>query len=107
MIDPFETLLAEVEYGISILRPHYPDQDDDWLEKRAMAMRPKHYETGRRPTDDELAAQKVAEEAAAKAEGERAARFAAHVAERLERYARYDREASERAEIGLNSLEAD
>jgi hypothetical protein len=77
MIDPFKTLLAEIEYGISILRPHYPDADDDWLEKRAMAMRPKRYATGRWPTDEELAAAKVEEEeAAARAEAARLAQEA-------------------------------
>jgi hypothetical protein len=69
IIDPVKTMLAEIEYGVSILRPHYPDANDDWLEWRAMAIRPKAYQVGRWPSDEEIVAIKMAEdEAAARAE---------------------------------------
>jgi hypothetical protein len=57
--DPFQTMLAEVEYGMSILRPHYPKATDDWLKARFLAMRPDVYQDGW-PTDKQLAAIRAA-----------------------------------------------
>ena len=84
MTDPLKTMLAEIDYGISILRPHYPDEDDASLKERAMAMRPKCYQTGRWPTDEELADQKVAEELAAKKAAEAAKKAAEEAAKNVQ-----------------------
>jgi hypothetical protein len=70
MIDVLRTLTAELDECIALLRPHYPDENDEQLCARAMYWRPKRYEIGRWPSSAEIEehkAKKAKEEAAAAA----------------------------------------
>jgi hypothetical protein len=60
-----ETLRAELEECVELLRPHYPNETDERLHDRAISMRAERYATGRWPTDEEIEAQKTEEGAAA------------------------------------------
>jgi hypothetical protein len=52
MSDILETLKAEIEEGIEILRPHYPIDAD--LRTIAEYWRPQFYQRGRWPTAEEI-----------------------------------------------------
>jgi hypothetical protein len=56
-LDPVATMQAELAYGVALLRPHFPDDDDDTLLARVKAGRQRRYACGRWPTDEELAEQ--------------------------------------------------
>jgi hypothetical protein len=56
-MDSLETLKAEMDECVALLRPHYPDDTEERLYERAMCMRPQRYATGRWPTDDEIEAE--------------------------------------------------
>lgn len=80
--DILETMKAEVDECVALLRPHYPDQTEEWLHDCAMRMRPKAYAEGRWPTDEEIAVKKAKEVAAEKEAAEKEAALA--VLERAE-----------------------
>jgi hypothetical protein len=56
---PWPTILsslnAEIEECVARLRPHLPEATDVELYQRALSMRARRYETGRWPTETELA----------------------------------------------------
>jgi len=51
---------AELDEGVEILRPYYPDADDEHLRSRAAHWRHFRYEKGRWPTDQEIIAEIIA-----------------------------------------------
>jgi hypothetical protein len=61
MHDILETMRAELDEGVALLRPHYPDDDDDALCDRAMYWRPWRYSRGRWPSVEEIEAKKAKE----------------------------------------------
>jgi hypothetical protein len=68
MVDSFVSLSAEMAECAGLLRPHYPDENDEQLLARAMYWHPKRCKAGRWPSDQEIEeykAQKAAERAAA------------------------------------------
>jgi hypothetical protein len=71
-IDVLESLNAELDECAALLRPHYPDENDEQLRARAMYWRPKRHETGRWPSSQEIEEYK-AEKAAEKAPAEKPA----------------------------------
>jgi hypothetical protein len=66
-IDVLETLKAELDWCVALLRPHYPEEDDAQLRDRAIDLRAECYARGRWPSDNEIVARKAkaAEEGAA------------------------------------------
>jgi hypothetical protein len=67
MIDALETLKAELDEGVALLRPHYPEETDVQLRDHALYLRSERYARGRWPSDDEIMERKAkaADEAAA------------------------------------------
>lgn len=63
-VDSLATLLAEVDEGIELLRPHYPDAADGELRTRAVGLLPRRWADGQWP---DLAA--IAQEKASTKEG--------------------------------------
>jgi hypothetical protein len=59
-----ETLQAELDECVALLRPHYPNEDDNALRERAVRLRPERYEKGRWPSAEEIEADKAKAEAA-------------------------------------------
>ena len=41
-----DTLLDEIAEAVELMRPHFPDDDDDTLRDRALARRAERYQTG-------------------------------------------------------------
>jgi hypothetical protein len=70
-IDVFQTMRDEIAEAVELMRPHFPNDDEDDLRARAEAWRWKRYADGRWPDFAEVAKAEVAEadaaEAAAKA----------------------------------------
>jgi hypothetical protein len=54
-IDTFQTVLDEIAEAIELQRPHFPDDDEDNLRRRAEAWRPERYDTGRWPDWGDIA----------------------------------------------------
>ena len=75
MTDILETMKAELDESVEVLRRHYPHDDERQLLDRAIYWRPWRYERGRWLTDQDIidAKAKAAAEAKAKADAERAA----------------------------------
>jgi hypothetical protein len=70
MNDLLQTLSADLDECVELLRSHYPDECDEALRGRAAQdWRAAYYSKGRWPTDQEIEAKKAkeAEEAAAAA----------------------------------------
>src|ERR1700745_1142955 len=77
-IDVLGTLLDEITEAVELMRPHFPNGDDDALRHRAMALRAKRYQGGHWPDFEQLARTEAAEAiAAAATEAEAAAEAAA------------------------------
>jgi len=53
--DILETMKAELDEGAALLRPYYPEDDDEALHERAICLRPWRYKEGRWPNAEELA----------------------------------------------------
>jgi hypothetical protein len=77
-INGLESMAAELDEGVALLQPHYPNESGKQLRVRAMYWRPKRYAIGRWPTVKEIKADKI-QEAAKKAAEELAAAKAAAV----------------------------
>jgi hypothetical protein len=58
-IDVLETLKAELDWCVALLRPHYPEEDDAQLRDRAIDLRAECYARGRWPSDDEIVTRKA------------------------------------------------
>jgi len=71
MTDVLENMKAELDECVVLLRPHYPEEDNEQLHDHATGMRMERYARGRWPSDDELVKKKAA--AVAKAAAEKAA----------------------------------
>jgi hypothetical protein len=54
-IDTFATLLDEITEAVELMRPHFPNDDEDTLRGRAMALRAERYRTGHWPDFEEMA----------------------------------------------------
>jgi hypothetical protein len=63
--DILETMANEIAEAVALLRPHYPNEDEDQLRRRAEVMHPRRYERGRWPSSDELVAKARVEQAEA------------------------------------------
>jgi hypothetical protein len=63
-IDVFQTILAEIAEAVELMRPHFPNDDDDALRDRALACRAERYQTGHWPDFNEMAKDEVAAAAA-------------------------------------------
>jgi hypothetical protein len=55
--DVLATMKAEIEECVALLRRHFPTENAQQLRCRAMDLRAERYQTGRWPTDKELAKQ--------------------------------------------------
>jgi hypothetical protein len=53
-VDVLETIKAEMIEGGELLRPHYPDDDEEQLSERVMSLLRDKYARGRWPTDEEI-----------------------------------------------------
>jgi hypothetical protein len=60
-----ETMAAEIDECVELLRPHYPDADEEALRNHARCLRSERYERGHWPSAKEIAAAKAVEDAAA------------------------------------------
>ena len=49
VIDSLTTMHAELDEGVELLRPHYPEATDRELRARAESLRPRRYADGRWP----------------------------------------------------------
>jgi hypothetical protein len=65
MIDTLETLKAELDEGVALLRPHYSEKTEVALRDHAAFSRYERYARGCWPSDDEIIAGKAAAEKAA------------------------------------------
>jgi hypothetical protein len=55
MTDVLETMNAEIDECVELLRPHYPAATDEELHNRAEAMRAMRYQCGQWPSAKEIA----------------------------------------------------
>jgi hypothetical protein len=62
--DILETMRAELDEGAALLRPHYPNADDDSLRQHAEYWRPWRYKMGRWPSAEEIETAKAKLQAA-------------------------------------------
>ena len=62
--DILETMEAELDECVALLRPHYPEEKNEQLRNRATGMRQERYARGRWPSDNEIAEMKAAAEKA-------------------------------------------
>jgi hypothetical protein len=65
MTDALEIMKAELDDGVALLRPHYPEETEVALRDHAAVLRYERYARGCWPSDDEIIARKAAAEKAA------------------------------------------